>query len=140
MNRTLLKRLFYRVPRGVQTPYAPDAEFERFLLQFELLAAFTTAKRVLIAGNDAAFGARHLYDCRAASVTGVIPSRRVRRFAEKMHALPPHVRYVAEAPQEKFDVVILQRDEPAPVAADMILRYGTSRWSGGRSRPPKHAQ
>lgn len=132
MKREWLKRLYHRVPRGVVTPYAPDAHFERFLLQFELVSAFTTAKNVLITGDDAAFGARHLFDCRAASVTGLIPSRRVRAFAKRSHAAPPHVTYVAEVdPRAKFDVVVIQGNDAVPARADMIVRYGASRWTGG---------
>jgi predicted SAM-dependent methyltransferase len=150
VNRTTLKRLFYRVPRGVQTPYAPDAAFERFLLQFELIAAFTTARRVLIVGKDAAFGARHLYDSRAASVTGLIASRRVRAFAEKMHALPPHVTYVLEcggdsrrfesggfaAALQTYDVIVVEGDDPAPAPANMIVRYGNTTHRGHRFTHP----
>jgi len=140
VNRTTLKRLFYRVPRGVQTPYAPDAAFARFLLQFELIAAFTTARRVLIAGNHAAFGARHLYDSRAGSVTGVIASRRVRGFAQKKHALPPHVTYAAEAePRTRYDVVVMHGDDPAPAPADIIVRYGETTHRGYRFTHPLDA-
>ena len=98
-----LHRLAHGVPRGVIAPVVKHDLYYAYESIFDFLAAFAVGRRTLMRGTQSAYGAVHLLERGAASVTAVPRSAKIAAFGRETYE---GVQYAESEPGERFDVAI----------------------------------
>jgi predicted SAM-dependent methyltransferase len=117
-----LHRLAHGVPRGVIAPVVKNDLYYAYESIFDFLAAFSVGRRTLMRGTQSAYGAVHLLERGAASVTAVPRSPKlaaygrsvlVERRAPARRAIESAGGLKPAAPQERYENVQYAESEPA---------------------------